>query len=78
MYLIVIEAFDVAEVELYNWKLAVLFWIVGLSASCLYAYRTPIPIREVYNIVLQNLLWCRLFRCLYCFCSCALLLFFII
>ena len=33
MYLVVIEAFDVAEVELYDWKLAVLFWVVVLSAS---------------------------------------------
>ena len=78
MYLVVIEAFDVAEVELYNWRLAVLFWMVVLSASCLYAYRTPTPVREACDIVLQNLLWCRLLGCLCCFCSCALLLFFII
>ena len=49
MHVALIKAFDVAEVKLYDWKLAVLLWMIFLSASCLYAYSTPTPIREMDN-----------------------------
>ena len=58
MHLAVIKSFDVAEVELCDWKLAVLFWVVVLPASCLYAYWTPTPARKVFHVVLKHLLWC--------------------
>ena len=54
MCVAVIKAFDVAEV--YDWKLAVLLWVIVVSASCLYAYWTPIPVRKVCHIVLSDLL----------------------
>ena len=56
MYVAVIKVFDVAEVKLYDWKLAVLPWVIVLLASCLYAYWTPTPVREMCHVALEYLL----------------------
>ena len=56
MYVAIIKAFDVAEVKLYDWKLAVLLGVIVLSASRLYAYWTPTPVREVCHVVLEYFL----------------------
>ena len=64
MYVAVIKAFDVAEVKLYDSKLAVLLWVIVLSASCLRACWTPTPVRKVCHVALEYLLWCWLLGCL--------------
>ena len=49
-----------ASKPLYDWKLAVLLWMTVLSASCLYAYWTPTPVREMCHVVFEYFLWCWL------------------
>ena len=78
MCIAIIKAFDVAEVKQYDWKLAMLLWMIALSASCLYAYWTPTPVRELHHVVLKYLLRCWLLGRLHRFCFCTLLLFLII
>ena len=50
-----------------------LLCVIFLSASRLYAYWTPTPVREECHVVLEYLLWCWLLGCLYCLDLCALL-----
>ena len=38
MYVAVIKACDVAEVKLYDWKLAVLLWVIVLRACTAFAF----------------------------------------
>ena len=75
MRIAIIKAFDVAEVKLYDWKLAVLLCMIVLSASCLHAYWTPTPVREMCHVVLGYLCGvgclgaCTVFAFVPCCCS---------